>query len=75
MVTPASVLAWGPDLELYRRAEAVLDAYIACAETGESWTLHENEIADVERVLIVCEQLAAISKHRYLAASDRLQRS
>lgn len=37
--------------------------------------LPEHEAADVERVLVVHdEQLAAIAKHRYLAAWDRLQR-
>lgn len=67
--------ASGADLDLYRRAEAVLDACIARAERGEAWTLREDELADVERVLVVHdEQLAAIPKHRYLAAWDRLQR-
>ncbi|RQR38969.1 MULTISPECIES: hypothetical protein [unclassified Burkholderia] len=66
----------GSDLDLYRRAETVLDACIARAERGEAWALYENELADVERVLVVHdEQLAAIPKHRYLAAWDRLQRS
>lgn len=65
----------GEDLDLYRRAEAVLDACVARAESGEVWTLQEDELADVERILIVHdEQLAAIPKHRYLAAWDRLQR-
>lgn len=65
----------GADLELYRRAEAVLDACIARAELGGAWTLCEGELADVERVLVVHdEQLAAIPKHRYLEAWDRLQR-
>ncbi|WP_367032816.1 hypothetical protein R0290_00145 [Burkholderia semiarida] len=65
----------GSDLDLYRRAEAVLDICIARAERGEPWTLHENEAADVERLLVVHDaQLAAIPKHRYLAAWDRLQR-
>ncbi len=65
----------GADLDLYRRAEAVLDACIAQAENGEAWTLQEDELVDVERILVVHdEQLAAIPKHRYLAAWDRLQR-
>ncbi|WP_230941558.1 hypothetical protein [Burkholderia cepacia] len=65
----------GSDLGMYRRAETVLDASIARAERGEAWTLIENELADVERVLVAHdEQLAAIPKHRYLAAWDRLQR-
>ncbi|MCW3540522.1 hypothetical protein [Burkholderia cenocepacia] len=65
----------GSDLGLYRRAEAVLDACIARAECGEPWMLHENEAADVERLLVVHDaQLAAVPKHRYLAAWDRLQR-
>lgn len=37
--------------------------------------LHENEAADVERLLVVHdEQLAAVPKYRYLAAWDRRQR-
>lgn len=65
----------GSDPDLYRRAETVLDACIARAERGEVWALREDELADVERVLVVHdEQLAAIPKHRYLAAWDRLQR-
>ncbi|WP_082754493.1 hypothetical protein [Burkholderia savannae] len=64
----------GSDLNLYQRAEAVLDACISRAERGEAWTLREGELVDVERVLVVHdEQLAAIPKHRYLAAWDRLQ--
>lgn len=65
----------GSDLDLYRRAEAVLDACIARAERDEPWMLRENEAADVERLLVVHDaQLAAVPKHRYLAAWDRLQR-
>lgn len=60
----------GSSLDLYRRAETVLDACIARAEHGEAWALREDELADVERVLTVHdEQLAAIQKHRYLEAS------
>lgn len=67
--------AYGSDFDFYRRAEAVLDACIARAECGEPWMLHENEVADVERLLVVHDaQLAAVPKHRYLAAWDRLQR-
>ncbi|WP_230963655.1 hypothetical protein [Burkholderia territorii] len=63
------------DLDLYRRAEVVLDACIARAERGDAWTLSEDELVDVERVLVVHdEQLAAIPKHRYVTAWDRLQR-
>lgn len=55
--------ASGSDLDLYRRAEAVLDVCIGRAERGEAWTLREDELADVERVLVVHdEQLAAIPK-------------
>ncbi len=67
--------ASGTDLDLYRLAEAVLEACIARAERGEAWTLREDELADVEHVLVVHdEQLAAVPKHRYLAAWDRQQR-
>ncbi|ARK42110.1 hypothetical protein [Burkholderia pseudomallei] len=70
-----SETASGSDLDLYRRAESVLDACIARAERGEAWALRADELADVERVLVAHdEQLAAIPKHRYLAAWDRLQR-
>ncbi|MGN3963884.1 hypothetical protein ACS0ZG_11290 [Burkholderia gladioli] len=65
----------GSDLGLYRRAEAVLEGCIARAERGEEWRLPEGELVGVERVLVVHdEQLAAISKHRYLSAWDRLQK-
>ncbi|HDR9185435.1 TPA: hypothetical protein QDB06_006080 [Burkholderia vietnamiensis] len=65
----------GSDLDLYRRAETVLDACVARVECGEPWMLHENEAADVERLLVVHDaQLAAVPKHRYLAAWDQLQR-
>ncbi|KVP63776.1 hypothetical protein [Burkholderia ubonensis] len=67
--------ASGSDLDLYRRAEAVLDVCIGRAERRGAWTLREDELADVERVLVVHdEQLAAVPKHHYLAAWDRLQR-
>ncbi|MCA8274382.1 hypothetical protein LGN17_17975 [Burkholderia sp. AU30280] len=67
--------ASGSDLDLYRRVEAVLDACIARAERDEPWMLLEDEMADVERALVVHDkQLAAGPKHRYLAAWDRLQR-
>ncbi|KVV40369.1 hypothetical protein WK81_20290 [Burkholderia ubonensis] len=70
-----SETASGSDLDLYRRTEVILDACIARAERGEAWVLHDDELAYVERVLVVHdEQLAAIPKHRYLAAWDRLQR-
>ncbi|WP_176000859.1 hypothetical protein [Burkholderia vietnamiensis] len=67
-----SEAASGSDLNLYRRAEAVLDACIARAEP---WMLQPSEAADVERLLVVHDaQLAAVPKHRYLAAWDQLQR-
>ncbi|WP_423393308.1 hypothetical protein [Burkholderia sp. LMG 21824] len=70
-----SETASGSDVDLYRRAEAVLDACIARAERGEMWALVDDEAADVERVLVVHdEQLAVIPRHRYLVSWDRLQR-
>lgn len=37
--------------------------------------LHKNEVGDVVRLLVVHDgQLAAVPKHRYLVAWDRLQR-
>lgn len=42
---------------------------------AEPWMLHKNEVGDVVRLLVVHDaQLAAVPKHRYLAAWDRLQR-
>ncbi|WP_321967681.1 hypothetical protein [Burkholderia cepacia] len=65
----------GSDPDLYRRAETALDACVARAERGEAWALRQDELADVGCVLVAHdEQLAAIPKHRYLAAWDRLQR-
>ncbi|WP_186079159.1 hypothetical protein [Burkholderia gladioli] len=48
--------ASGSDLDLYSRAEAVLDACIARAERDEPWTLHENEAAMVERLLVLHDE-------------------
>jgi hypothetical protein len=67
--------ASGADLALYRRAEAALGACIERAERGEKWLLLDHERAAAEQILVVHdEQLAAVPKHRYLAAWDRLQR-
>ena len=67
--------ASGSDLDLYREAEGVLDACIERGAHGEAWALREDEVTDIERVLAVHdEQLAAIPRHRYLAAWERLQR-
>ncbi|MPV71349.1 hypothetical protein [Burkholderia sp. BE17] len=67
--------ASGADLDLYRQAEAALDACVERAKQGERWLLFDCEQAAVESLLVVHDaQLAAISKHRYLAAWDRLQR-
>lgn len=67
--------ASGVDFDLYRKAEAALDACIERMAQGEKWLLLDHEQTAVERVLIVHdEQLAAVPKHRYLAACDRVQR-
>lgn len=65
----------GADLDLYRQAEAALDGCVERAEQGEKWLLLDHEQAAVERLLVVHdEQLAAVPKHRYLTAWDRLHR-
>ena len=67
--------AAGEGTELYRAAEAALDACFERGERGERWLLLDRERAAIERVLVVHDsQLAAVRKHRYLAAWDRLQR-
>lgn len=67
--------ASGADLDLYRRAEAALDACIERAEQGERWLLLDHEQKALERILAVHDgQLAAASRHGYLTAWDRLQR-
>ncbi|KVD67935.1 hypothetical protein WI88_33155 [Burkholderia ubonensis] len=64
----------GADFDLYRRAEAALNACVTRAEQGERCLLLDHELATVERILIVHdEQLAAIPWHRYLDAWKRLQ--
>ncbi|WP_332452207.1 hypothetical protein [Burkholderia ubonensis] len=69
-----SETASSSDLNVSRQTEVALGACIARAERDVAWTLLEDELADVERVLVVHdEQLAAVPKHRYLAAWDRLQ--
>lgn len=66
--------AAGADFDLYRRAEAALDACVTHAEQGERCLLLDHELATVERILVVHdEQLAAIPWHRYLDAWKRLQ--
>ncbi|RBB41298.1 hypothetical protein DPV79_06620 [Burkholderia reimsis] len=67
--------ASGADLDLYRQAEAALDACIERAERGHQWQLAGHEQSALECLLAVHDdQLAAVPKYRYLAAWDRLQR-
>ncbi|ARM04489.1 hypothetical protein BOC59_33200 [Burkholderia pseudomallei] len=64
----------GADIDLYRRAEAALNACVTRAEHGERCLLLDHELATVERLLVVHdEQLAAVPGHRYLDAWKRLQ--
>ncbi|WP_256990770.1 hypothetical protein [Burkholderia sp. HI2714] len=64
----------GADFDLYRRAEAALNACVTRAEQGERCLLLDHELAIVERILVVHdEQLAAVPWHRYLDAWKRLQ--
>ncbi|PCE27064.1 hypothetical protein BWP39_09770 [Paraburkholderia acidicola] len=65
----------GFDLVPYRRAEAVLDVCITRVGRDEPCYLLDEELPEVERVLALHdEQLAAVSRHRYLLAWERLQR-
>jgi hypothetical protein len=67
--------ASGAEIDLYRRAEAALDACIERAVQDERWLLLDHEQKAIERVLVVHdEQLAAVPRHCYLVAWDRLQR-
>ncbi|TDQ93027.1 hypothetical protein C7412_1097 [Paraburkholderia silvatlantica] len=64
----------GMDPNVYRRAEAVMDHCIGRVERGETWTLESDEVAALERVLVLHdEQLAAVPLHRYQSAWERLQ--
>ncbi|WP_274004975.1 hypothetical protein [Burkholderia thailandensis] len=64
----------GADFDLYRRAEAALNACVARADRGERCLLLDHELATVERILVAHdEQLAAIPWHRYLDAWERLR--
>ncbi|RQR72372.1 MULTISPECIES: hypothetical protein [unclassified Burkholderia] len=64
----------GTDFDLYRRAEAALNACVARADRGERCLLLDHELAIVERILVIHdEQLAAIPWHRYLDAWERLR--
>ncbi|MDN7629721.1 hypothetical protein [Burkholderia cenocepacia] len=42
----------GADLDLYRQAEAALDACVERAEEGGEWQLLDPEQTDVERLLV-----------------------
>ncbi|MGU7811638.1 hypothetical protein [Burkholderia sp. AW49-1] len=65
----------GGDLNLYRQAEAALDACIARTEQGADWLLLDREQSTVEQILVIHdEQLAAVPMHRYCAAWENLQR-
>ncbi|KVA30545.1 hypothetical protein WI44_19475 [Burkholderia cepacia] len=65
----------GADLNLYRQAEAALEACIARAEQGAAWLLLDREQSTIAQLLVVHdEQLAAVSMHRYCTAWEDLQR-
>ncbi|AOJ26761.1 MULTISPECIES: hypothetical protein [Burkholderia] len=64
----------GTDLDLYRRAEAALNACVTRVDRGERCLLLDHELAIVEQILVIHdEQLAAIPWHRYLDAWERLR--
>lgn len=53
----------GMDPDVYRRAEAVLDRCITRVERGETWALAGDDVAVLERVLVLHdEQLAAVPR-------------
>ncbi len=61
--------AAGTNLDVYRHAEAVLDNCVARAERGEAWTLRDDEVVTLERVLVLHDaQLPAVPMHRYQSA-------
>lgn len=65
----------GADLELYRHAEAALDACIKRIEQDQPCLLLDQEQTVVECVLVLHDdQLAAVPKFRYLEAWEQLQR-
>ncbi|MCA8095297.1 hypothetical protein LGM65_31240 [Burkholderia anthina] len=67
--------AAGKDVEPYHRAEAALDACVRRVGQDQPCLLLDHEQTMVERVLAVHDdRLAAVPKHHYLAAWDRLQR-
>lgn len=64
----------GTDLDLYRRAEAALNACVTRVDRGERCLLLDHELAIVEQILVIHdEQLAAIPWHRYLDAWEQLR--
>ncbi|WP_227792112.1 hypothetical protein [Burkholderia sp. BE17] len=69
--------AYGANLDLYRLAEAALDACVERAEAGEEWLLVDHEQVVIERLLTVHENLSAFLWARRLnnALSTRLGES
>jgi len=63
------------ELEPYRNAECALDACIGRMESGGTCMLLSAEQEGVERILVLHdEQLATVSRSRYLEAWEKLQR-
>jgi hypothetical protein len=64
------------ELDLYRQAEAALDAYIARIRENSSNAPTEDERLAINRLLTPHDaQLAAVKNHRYLEALDVLHNS
>ena len=62
-------------VHLLHASEAALQQSAMRAHSGQSWSLRQEEIADLEAVLSLHDrQLHSIYAHRYQAAWDRLLR-
>ncbi|MCI0151929.1 hypothetical protein KNO81_39515 [Paraburkholderia sediminicola] len=63
------------DLDVFRTADAVLERTATRAEQAQGWTLPEEDLSVLERILALHDlQLASMPSHRYLEAWDRLER-
>jgi hypothetical protein len=68
------VLATEADRELFRQGEQALERCIERSVANDEWTLPEPEQAIVGQILLLHDaQLAAVSAHRYLRASEQMQ--
>ncbi|WP_244111636.1 hypothetical protein [Burkholderia cepacia] len=69
------VTAEGSDSEQFRVAEIVVDECVTRALNGERWALNDEDLAAVERILLLYDaQLAAIPTYRFADAWRQFQR-